>query len=128
MIPIKKRWFRDQDRTYNEPLAALVEWFDRNENRDFHEVYRLRSEIECLFSILKRVADGYCWFRGRKRQIQNANEPCTAWINEVLCKFIYVNLRTTVNLEELTRIKSDYLIPARRFPSPNDPLLRKHAA
>lgn len=68
VIPIKKGWFRDQDRVYNEPLAALVEWFDRNENRDFHEVYRLRSKIECLFSVLKRVADGYCWSRGRKRQ------------------------------------------------------------
>lgn len=128
VIPIKKRWFREQDRTYNEAVVGLVEWFDRNENRDFHEIYRLRSKIECLFSVLKRVADGYCGSRGRKRRHRNASAPCTAWINEVLCKLIYVNLRTTVNLEALTGIKIDYVVPSRRFPAPDDPLIRKRAA
>ncbi len=128
VIPIKKGWFRDEKKLYNEALLNLVQWHDANNNRDFHEVYRLRSKIECLFSVLKRTADGYCWSRGRKRTVRNANEPCVAWINEVICKFIYVNLRMTVNLEEETGVKIDYLVPSRHFPEPNEPLLKKRAA
>jgi hypothetical protein len=69
-------------------------------------VYRLRPKIESFFSVVKRVADGYCWSRGRPRKdakgrrIANADTPCTAWVNEALCKLIYVNLRLTV-LEEI---------------------------
>lgn len=128
VIPVKKRWFREEKRGYNEALAHLVAWFDRNENRDFHEVYRFRPKVECLFSVLKRVADGYCWSRGRKREVRNANEPCVAWMNELLCKFIYVNLRTTVLLEEETGVKIDYLVPSRRFPAPDEPLLKSNVA
>lgn len=108
---------------YNLPLMHLLDWFGRNNNRDFHEVYRLRSKVECLFSVLKSCADGYCWSRGRKRETKNANEPCTAWMNELLCKFIYTNLRTTVRLEEETGVRIDYLVPSRAFPEPDEPLL-----
>lgn len=75
------------------------------------------------FSVPKGVADGYCWSRGRKRDVKNANEPCTAWINETLCKFIYTNLRTTVRIEEETGVRIDYLVPSRCFPEPDEPLL-----
>lgn len=130
VVPLKKGWFKDKltDRLYNEPLYDLVEWFNRNQNRDFHEVYRLRPKIECLFSVLKRVADGFCWSRGRKREVSNSDQPCTAWINEMLCKFIYINLRWTIELEEETGVAIDYLVPSRRFPAPNDPLLQSRAA
>ena len=122
-IPIKKGWFRSEKRTYNQALVDLIEWYDRNNNRDFHELYRLRPKVECLFSILKRVADGYCWTRGRKRTAKNADEPCVAWINETLAKLTYVNLRTTVSLEEETGVKIDYLVPSRAFPVPAQPLV-----
>jgi hypothetical protein len=101
----------------------LIEWYDRNNNRDFQQVYRCRSKIEALFSLLKRLARGYCWSRGRPRAIANADEPCTAWMNETLCKFIYLNLRTTVTMEEETGVKIDYRVPSRRFPPPDKPLL-----
>ena len=45
----------------------------------------------------------------------------------LLCKFIYVNLRTTVHLEEETGYVMDYLIPERRFPRPTEPLLNRAA-
>ena len=108
-------------------LAGLS--IDRNNNRDFHEVYRCRPKVETLFSLLKRLARGYCWSRGRKRK-PNAEQPCTAWINETLCKLIYLNLRTTVTGEEETGVQIDYCVPFRRFPSPSEPLLpaRKKAA
>lgn len=77
---------------------------------------------------MKRTADGYCWSLGRKRGVNNANKPCTAWMNELLCKFIYVNLRTTVNLQEETGVKIDYLVPSRRFPAPDEPLLPSRVA
>ncbi len=124
-IPVKKRWFRDESKEYSVAIRNLVEWFDRNNNRDFHETYRCRSKIETLFSLLKRLARGYCWSRGRKREQElNSTKPSTAWINEVLCKLIYLNLRTTVSLEEETGVKIDYCIPFRRFPKPTEPLLK----
>lgn len=128
VIPLKKRWFQEGTRLYNESLTDHIDWFKRNENRDFHEIYRFRPKVECLFSVLKRTAQGHCWSKGRKRKTKNANEPCTAWINELLCKFIYMNLRTTVNLEQETGVKIDYCVPSRRFPQPDEPLLKKRAA
>lgn len=129
VIPIKKKWFREEKQAYGEALMHLIEWFDRNQNRNFHEVYRLRPKVEGLFSLLKRMADGFCWSRGRKRKVSNADEPCTAWVNEMLCKFIYMNLRTTVTLEEETGVRIDYLVPSRRFPAPDEPLIKgKRAA
>lgn len=128
VIPIKKNWFKDGSGDYNLPLMDLVEWYDRNENRDFHEVYRLRSKIEGLFSLLKRMAGGFCWSRGRKHKIDNRHDPCTAWKNEVLCKLIYLNLRTTVTMEEETGVLIDYRAPSRRFLPPDQPLLLKRAA
>jgi hypothetical protein len=102
----------------------LVEWYDER-RRDFDEVYRLRSKIEGLFSLLKRLANGFCWSRGRPRG-ENATEPCVAWKNETLAKYIYLNLRATVTLEEETGVKINYLVPERNFPKPTEPLLRVH--
>lgn len=73
------------------------------------------------------MADGYCWSRGRPRQDGNQGEPCPAWVNELLCKFTYLNLRTTVTLEHETGVVIDYLVPSRRFPAPDEPLLKKSA-
>ena len=50
--------------------------------------------------------------------------PCTAWQNEALCKFIFMNLRTTNTLQEETGVEIDYLLPGRCFPEPIEPLLR----
>ena len=127
VIPLKKGWLQDKTRVYRQALIELGCWYDSNENRDFHEVYRLRSKIEALFSLLKRIADGFCWSRGRPREGGNQAQPCTAWINEVLCKFIYLNLRTTVLLEHETGYRMDYTLPDRHFPAPNEPLLKKAA-
>ena len=48
----------------------------------------------------------------------------TAWKNETLCKFIYMNLRATVLLEEETGVDIDYRLSSRFFPPPDEPLLR----
>jgi hypothetical protein len=55
------------------------------------------------------------------------NGPCTAWVNEALCKAIYMNLRTTNTLQEETGQEIDYLVPGRCFPPPAEPLLRAAA-
>lgn len=121
VIPVKKRWdYKTKD--HYEAAAHLANWYDKR-RRDFDEVYRLRSKIEGLFSLLKRMANGFCWSRGRPRG-PNAVEPCTAWKNETLAKFIYLNLRATVSLEEETGVTVNYLVPDRRFPKPAKPLLR----
>lgn len=122
-IPIKKNWFKDISDKTHSAILNLVEWYDRNNNRDFHETYRLRPKVEALFSLLKRMADGYVWSRGRDRKEANADIICTAWKNELLCKFIYLNLRSTVLLEEETGYYVDYMVPERRFPKPSEPLL-----
>jgi hypothetical protein len=88
-----------------QAAKQLVEWYDQLP-RLFDEVYRLRPKIEGLFSLLKRVADGYCWSRGRPRTDVPVS---TAWQNELLCKFIYLNLRTTVQLEEQTGVDVGYV-------------------
>jgi hypothetical protein len=67
---------------------------------------------------MKRVADGYCWSRGRPhrdadgaiRYGGNSDSPCTAWRNETLCKVIYVNLRRTVEYEVSTGYRMNYLL------------------
>lgn len=128
-IPLKKGWFREEGREYHEAVAALVKWYDSDNNRAFHEVYRLRPKIEALFSILKRTAGESCWSRGRHpNAAKNADAPCQAWINETLCKFIYLNLRHTVLLELETGYKIDYVNPSRHFPVPDQPLLLPRAA
>lgn len=38
-----------------------------------------------------------------------AVQPCTAWINETLCKLIYVNLRLTVEREIHTGYRMNYM-------------------
>ena len=80
-------------------------------------------KIEALFSHLKRLADGYCWSRGRIRQVSNVNGPCTARMNELLCKFIFINLRMIVTREEMTGIKANYLFSDRFFPAPTEELI-----
>lgn len=126
VVPLKKRWWSDEDKVYHEAITHLVEWYHRNENADFHDVYKLRPKIEAFFSLMKRLAKGYCWSRGRRRKLDNSNQPSTAWINELLCKFIYMNLRATVTLELETGYRIDYTNPNRRFPSPAEPLLQSN--
>jgi hypothetical protein len=116
VIPIKKRWDGAKMKRYYEAFQNLVEWYDKRQV-DFHSVYRLRSKIEGYFSLVKRMADGYCWSRGRPRRdadgkvvpIDNSTMPCTAWVNETLCKIIYINLRITVKYEEATGYRMNYL-------------------
>lgn len=82
MIPIKKRIDLDTKALFYEAYAHLMRWYD-DRPQEFHEVFRLRPKIESFFSVLKRVADGYCWSRGRPRKdakgrrIQNADSPYT---------------------------------------------------
>jgi hypothetical protein len=128
VIPLKKRWYRDEGKQYHEATIAHVRWFDQNNNRDFQEIYRLRAKVECLFSLMKRLANGFCQSKGRPREVDNPYVPCTAWINETLCKLIYMNLRVTVLQEEETGYKVDYLNSDRRFPAPGEPLIKKRAA
>ncbi len=105
MISVKKNIERPTKTVSYDPYFELVVWHD-DRQRDFHEAYRLRPKIESLFSALKRAAQRYCWSRGRPHKgpdgerLENAAQPCTAWINEALCKFIFMNLRTTARLEE----------------------------
>ena len=50
-------------------------------------------------------------------------------MNELICKFIYVNLRFTVELKEETGVTIDYVAQSRHFPAPDEPLLKgKRAA
>jgi len=114
VIPMKKRWEGAKMKTFYEPFHHLVEWYD-NRQADFHEYYRLRPKIEGFFSLVKRVADGYCWSRGRPRKDADGNvvgndfEPCVAWQNETLCKMIYVNLRLIVQYELATGYRQNFM-------------------
>lgn len=45
----------------------------------------------------------------------------------MLCKCIYLNLRTTVLLEHETGYRIDYTIAERHFPAPSIPLLKTAA-
>ena len=123
VIPVKMRWDPNTKMAYHEAAVQLVEWFDKRQ-RDFHEKYRLRAKIEALFSALKRVTNGFVWSRGRRRSdAANADSPCTAWVNETLCKLLYMNIRTTVSYQELTGCSIDYTVPSRCFPELGDDLL-----
>jgi hypothetical protein len=114
VVPIKKGWDGLNMKQFYEPYQALVRWYNDHQ-ADFHEHYRLRPKIESYFSLVKRVAEGFCWSRGRPRKdadgypVGNSKEPCTAWINETLCKVIYVNLRLTVQFEIATGYRMSYL-------------------
>lgn len=124
VIQVKKNWYRAERRDYSEAIKALVHWFDENNNREFHKVYRLRPKVECLFSLLKRLAGEHVWSRGRHHKGATSTlKPCAAWINETLCKFIYLNLRATVTLEHETSVRIDYRVQSRCFPPPDEPLL-----
>jgi hypothetical protein len=108
-IPLKKNSDPSTKKDYYEAYADLAERFD-NRQTEFHEIYRLRPKIESFFSMMKNVADGYCWSRGRRHAgLANANTPCTAWVNESLCKLIYCNMRTTVRYELFTGYTMNYL-------------------
>ena len=121
VIPIKKRIDPTSKSVYYQAFAELVHWFDFKQAH-FHEYYRFRPKVESFFAVLKRVADGYCWSRGRPRKdangeaFENAERPCVAWVNEALCKIIYINLRTTVHWEQFTGYKMNYLMD-RFFPA-----------
>lgn len=132
VIPVKKNIEREQGerREVFHPYWDLIRWYDESQ-RDFHEVYRLRPKIEGFFSLLKRVAAEQMWSRGRLNKALRTYEPmkdgpCVAWVNEALCKFIYMNLRTTNTLQHEAGVTIDYLVPERCFPPPVEPLL--HAA
>jgi len=120
VIPVKSRWDPETKKVYYEPCKELADWYDSKPRR-FDEFYRLRPKIEGLFSLVKRLADGYCWSRGRPRE----GPVSTAWENETLCKFIYMNLRTTVQLQEETGIEIDYQLSSRFFPPPDEPLIQR---
>jgi hypothetical protein len=122
VIPVKKRWNPETKEHNLEACQELVDWYD-NRQRSFHEAFRFRVKIESVFSHLKRLSDGYCWSRGRRRTTKNADEPCDAWVNELLCKFIYINLRSTVTREEMTGYQANYLAPDKFFPMPIEPLI-----
>jgi Transposase DDE domain len=120
VIPVKSKWDPETKKQYYEAAKFLAEWYD-GRPREFDEVYRLRPKIEGLFSLMKRLADGFCWSRGRPR---TGTEQPTAWKNEVLCKFIYLNLRATVTLGEETGYRDiEYRNHDRFFPAPVKPLL-----
>jgi hypothetical protein len=126
-IPVKKGWRSETKEPEDvEACTELVERYD-NHQRDFHEVYRLRVKIEGIFSVVKRVADGHCWSRGRVRTVESLEGPRDAWTNELLCKFIYVNLRATVTREAMTGYDANYLIPDKFFPAPAEPLVAEAA-
>ena len=122
VIPVKKGWNKETKTAHYEACEALVKWYDERQS-DFHEHYRLRPKIESLFSHLKRLSQGYCWSRGRSPEIRNTDIPCVAWINEALCKFIYINLRTAILYGERTGYAPDYRIAERFFPRASNPLL-----
>jgi hypothetical protein len=123
VIPIKKNWDFKNAKLFYEPLQHLVRWYDK-EQPDFHEFYRCRVKVESFFSLVKRVTEGFCWSRGRPRTdangkplkddagnvipLENAVTPCDAWINETLCKVIYVNMRLTVEREIATGYRMNY--------------------
>jgi hypothetical protein len=116
---------RGEVTTNKQPASLLLlfeDFFRRCCDVGADEYYRLRPKIEGLFSLLKRVSEGYCWSRGRPRTDVPVS---TAWQNELLCKFIYLNLRTTVQLQEQTGVSIDYLLSSRFFPPPDEPLIRK---
>lgn len=121
VIPVKSHWDENTKAYYYEASKHLAEWYDHRP-RDFDEHYRLRPKIEGLFSLMKRLADGFCWSRGRQRK---DDEPSVAWQNEVLCKFIYLNLRATVTLSEETGYREiEHRNHERFFPAPSEPLLK----
>jgi hypothetical protein len=117
VIPIKKRWDGTNFKQFYEPFQNLVRWYDDRQAK-FHEVYRLRPKNEGYFSLVKRVARGFFWSRGRRWKDadgkshyggENADAPCTAWKNETLCKLIYVNLRLIVQYEIATGYRMNFL-------------------
>jgi hypothetical protein len=120
VIPIKKGWGKDPDSEFYKVCKDLIEWYT-DRNGDFHEIYRLRPLIESFFSHLKNVADGFCWSQGRPRSVPD-HKLLVAWVNEALCKIIYVNRRRTVTLEHYTGTIIDYLIPDRCFPEAAEPI------
>ncbi len=88
-------------------------------------MYRYRSKIEAVFSLIKRMFDGYCWSRGRPNE-SPANVTRTAWINEAICKVIAHNYRCTVQLEVANGVAIDYMLPTSFFQPllPEQQLLR----
>jgi Transposase DDE domain len=123
IIPIKKTWDLATKTAYYEASKMLVELFE-NKRRVFDEMFRWRVKVEAFFSVLKRVVDGYCMSRGRPRRDPETNKMLpdleqplqTAWVNETLCKIIYMNLRRTVEWEERTQVRANYVIQDRVFP------------
>jgi hypothetical protein len=117
-VPVKKNTV--QKGLEYELENERINYFD-NKPREFHECYRFRPKIEAFFSLLKQKAGSHCWSLGRPRAFDDIR-PCDAWINETMCKLIYMNLRTTVTLQAETGWTIDY--PSDRcFPEPVEPLM-----
>lgn len=123
VVPTKKKVHKPTRTLIYDAYTEAVIWFDEF-RRAFDEVYRLRPKIEAFFSALKRAAQDFCWSRGRYPEDADPNHPCVAWKNEALCKFLFLNFRTTNSLEHETGVQIDYTIPERCFPPPTVPLLQ----
>ena len=127
VVPAKKNTLRERGSDHRpdvfDPYWDCVEWQDGDRLRNFQEIYRLRPKIEGWFSLLKRVAAEHMWSRGRRHKDRTFDPmrygPCNAWINEALCKAIYMNLRMTVTLQEETGVEIDYMLAGRRSPFSN---------
>jgi len=121
-IPVKRAVLKRERLEVFDPVVEDIIMLDEHP-KAFHEIYRLRTKIEGFFSVLKRIASDYCWSHGRPREGTNDRGPSTAWINETLCKFIYLNLRTIVTLQEETGYEIDHTVADRFFPPPIEPLV-----
>ena len=91
---------------------------DRYDNRrkDFDEIYRFRSKVEGVFSVIKRMFHGYCWSKGRTNASDEGGVS-QAWRNETICKLLAYNLRCAVIQEVATGYSIDFRVGNRFFPA-----------
>lgn len=87
-----------------------------NHRKQHDEMYRFLAKIEAVFSVIKRMFDGYLWSKGRSNETDE-NGLCQAWRNETICKLIAYNLRCAVIQEKDTGIETDFLRHDRFFPA-----------
>jgi hypothetical protein len=123
-IPLKKNVsdFRKGSKPEEDAWYAYIDAYGKANG--FENEYRFRCKIEGAFSVLKRMAEAFCWSRGRNPgDAGDEGKPCVAWVNEALCKLIYYNLRVTVRYEAITGITIDYRVPERFFPAPSERLI-----
>lgn len=104
IIPIKAKW---DIATKNSPAAKwLFEIYTTN-IAFFENIYRYRSKVEGVFSAVKRTCGHYLWARGvalpKDREPTRDEIPRArlSYETEIVAKFLVLNLRTLVMLEEL---------------------------